>query len=114
MAKKTLDEVEIPTNPNLPPWLISPKEEKAIFERWKKKAYAQCDAAAAAYVECSNSTSNPIKAMKICADVHRDFVDCVAKFQNQKCLDIERELWIEEKMEKRRQMRLQQSDQSPK
>lgn len=110
----TFDLIELPTNPNLPPWLITPKEEKAIFERWKKKTFKTCDDVIAPYVKCSNTYKNPMEAMKACAEVHQKMLACISKYQKQKYLDVEREIWIEEKLEKRRLHKQQLLDQHAK
>ncbi|KAK6464262.1 cytochrome c oxidase biogenesis protein Cmc1 like-domain-containing protein [Scheffersomyces coipomensis] len=102
IKKKTYSEVELPTNPNLPPWVITPKEEKVIFERWRKKTFAKCDDFIKAYVDCSNSYRNPIEGMKKCAEVNKASKDCVAQYQKQKYLDIERDILIEERIEKKK------------
>ncbi|KAK6205352.1 uncharacterized protein RJT21DRAFT_111878 [Scheffersomyces amazonensis] len=112
--KKTYNDVELPTNPNLPPWVITPKEEKAIFERWRKKAFAKCDHLIKAYIECSNSSLNPIESMKRCDDINKRSLECVAQFQKQKYLDIERDILIEEKKEKRLKYLLKQKEERDK
>lgn len=101
MAKKTFEEVELPTNPNLPPWVITPKEEKLIFERWRKKTFERCDTLIRAYINCSNSYT-PLEAMKNCKDINKESQECVAKYQKIEYLDQERDILIEEKKEKRR------------
>ncbi|ODV69345.1 hypothetical protein HYPBUDRAFT_3330 [Hyphopichia burtonii NRRL Y-1933] len=100
--KKSFEEVELNTNPNLPPWLITPKEEKIIFERWRKKAFAKCDDLIKAYVECSNSYSNPVEGMKKCDSINKESLGCVAKYQKMEYLDIERDIYIKEKAEKQK------------
>lgn len=100
--KKTFNDVDLPTNPNLPAWLLSPKEEKAIFERWRKKAFARCDDLIRAYIECSNSYQNPIELMTKCEAANKALMDCVAKYQTQEYLDIERDILIQEKTEKKK------------
>lgn len=99
--KKTYEDVELPSDPNLPPWIITPKEEKVIFARWRKKAFAKCDDLIKAYVECSNSYKNPIEGMEKCKEANEKSLACVAKYQKQKYLDIERDLLVEEKKQKR-------------
>lgn len=98
--KKSFEEVELNVNPNLPPWLLAPKEEKIIFERWRKKAFARCDDLIKAYVECSNSYSNPVEGMRKCDDINKRSQQCVAKYQKIEYLDIERDLFIDEKAAK--------------
>lgn len=100
--KKSFEEVELPTNPNLPAWVISPKEEKLIFERWRKRAFARCDDLIKAYIECSNSYLSPLDAMKNCDAANKKSLDCVAKYQKIEYLDVERDLLIKEKLERRR------------
>ncbi|KAK6457710.1 cytochrome c oxidase biogenesis protein Cmc1 like-domain-containing protein [Scheffersomyces xylosifermentans] len=104
--KKTFNDVELPTNPNMPAWVITPKEEKAIFERWRKKAFAKCDDLIRAYVECSNSYQNPLEGMKKCEKINDQAQGCVAQFQKQKYLDIERDLLIDEKIAKKKAYKL--------
>ncbi|KAG7665501.1 uncharacterized protein J8A68_000903 [[Candida] subhashii] len=99
--KKEFEDVELPTDPNMPPWIISPKEEKVIFARWRRKAFAKCDDLIKAYVECSNSYKNPIEGMEKCKAINEKSLACVAKYQKQKYLDIERDLLVEEKKQKR-------------
>lgn len=100
--KKTFNDVELPTNPNLPSWIITPKEEKAVFERWRKKAFAKCDDLIRKYIECSNSYSNPIEAMKMCKEANEKSIGCVAQYQKIEYLDIEKDEYIKEKMEKKK------------
>ncbi|ODV77288.1 uncharacterized protein CANTADRAFT_56055 [Suhomyces tanzawaensis NRRL Y-17324] len=100
--KKTFEDVELPTNPNLPVWLITPKEEKLIFERWRKKAFARCDDLIQAYVKCSNSYKNPVEGMRMCDEANKASMGCVAKYQKQEYLDIEREILIDEKIVKKK------------
>lgn len=99
-----MNDVELPTDPSLPAWIISPKEERAIFERWRKKTFERCDALIKAYVECSNKYLNPLEAMKMCEQANKDSLGCVAKYQKQEYLDIERDLLIEEKLQKKREL----------
>lgn len=101
MAKKTFDEVDLPTNPNLPPWVLTPKEEKKIFERWRKKAFSRCDDMIKAYIDCSNKYP-AMEAMKKCEEINKAQLDCVAKYQKIEYLDIERDLLIKEKTEFRK------------
>lgn len=100
--KKTFNDIELPTNPNMPAWVITPKEEKAIFERWRKKAFARCDDLIKAYIECSNSYKNPLELMKKCEQANKASLDCVAQYQKQEYLDIERDILIKEKAEKKK------------
>lgn len=100
--KKSYEEVELNVNPNLPPWLITPKEEQIIFERWRKKTFARCDDLIKAYVECSNKYSNPLEAMKQCEDANKLSLGCVAKYQKMEYLDIERDIYIKEKADKQK------------
>lgn len=110
MAKETLYEgIELHTDPNLPPWLLSPKEEKLVFQRWRTKAFQQCDAIIKKYIECSNSYSNPIEAMVKCKGVNEEQMNCVKEFQKLKYLDIERDILVKEKIEKRKKEQTQTS-----
>jgi COX assembly protein 1 len=102
--KKSMNDVELPTDPSLPAWIISPKEERAIFERWRKKTFEKCDAYIKAYVECSNKYPNPLEAMKMCEQANKESLGCVAKYQKQKYLDIERDLLIEEKIQRKKEL----------
>ncbi|EGW33242.1 uncharacterized protein SPAPADRAFT_60581 [Spathaspora passalidarum NRRL Y-27907] len=101
MSKKSFEGIELPSDPNLPPWIITPKEEKLIFDRWRTKTFARCDELIKAYVECSNKYGNPVEGMKHCKEANDASMGCVAKYQKQKYLDIERDILIEEKKEKR-------------
>ncbi|KAI3405772.2 hypothetical protein KGF56_001379 [Candida oxycetoniae] len=75
--KKGFSDVELHTNPNLPSWIISPKEEKAIFERWRKKAFASCDELIKRYIECSNSYKSPLEAMSKCKEANAAIINRV-------------------------------------
>lgn len=97
MSKKPYDNHELPTNPNLPVWILTPKEEQVCFERWRKKAFARCDDLIKAYVACSNSFENPVDAMKQCDPVNKAQLECVHKYQTMKYLDEERDLMIADK-----------------
>lgn len=101
--KKTYADIELPTDPNIPVWVITPKEEKLIFERWRKKAFSECDALIKAYVDCTNSYANPVDATKLCKNANLRSMGCVTLFQTQKYLDIEREILITEKIKKRQE-----------
>ncbi|KAL6452509.1 CMC1 COX assembly mitochondrial protein [Candida maltosa Xu316] len=105
-SKKSYSDIELPTNPNLPSWIITPKEEKAVFERWRKKAFARCDDLIKKYVECSNSYKNPLEAMKQCKEANEASLACVAKYQTKEYLDLEKDEFIQEKMEKKKLYKL--------
>lgn len=111
MSKKPYDGVDLPTNPNMPAWIIAPKEEQVIFERWRKKAFARCDDLIKAYVECSNSFENPMDAMKNCEAANKRSLDCVASYQKMEYLDQERDILIAEKKQKQKlyRQRLQEA-----
>lgn len=98
--KKTFEDVELPSNPNFPPWMLTPKEEKVIFERWRKKAFVRCDDLIKAYIECSNSYG-AIEAMGKCKNVNKISRNCVSKYQKIEYLDVERDILIKEKLAKR-------------
>ncbi|CUM63779.1 uncharacterized protein PRCAT00001363001 [Priceomyces carsonii] len=102
MAKKTFDEVELKSNPNLPPWILTPKEEQLIFERWRKKAFARCDDLIKAYIECSNSYQHPIEAYRKCEEANKRSTGCVTNYQRVEYLDDERDILIKEKLEKKK------------
>ncbi|CAX43438.1 conserved hypothetical protein [Candida dubliniensis CD36] len=104
--KKSYSDVDLPTNPNLPSWIITPKEEKAVFERWRKKAFAKCDDLIKKYIECSNNYSNPMDGMKNCSKINEESLACVAKYQTKEYLDIEKDLFIKEKLEKKKLYKL--------
>lgn len=104
-TKKGYEGVELPTNPNMPAWVLTPKEEQVIFERWRKKAFAKCDDLIKAYVQCSNSYENPIDAMKNCEAANKRSLDCVASYQKMEYLDEERDILIREKKIKQRFLR---------
>ncbi|GBL48712.1 hypothetical protein CJJ07_001209 [Candidozyma auris] len=107
MSKKPYDGVDLPTNPNLPAWILTPKEEQVIFERWRKKAFAKCDDLIKAYVECSNSYENPMDAMKKCEAANKRSLDCVQSYQKMEYLDQERDILIAEKKLKQKLYRQQ-------
>lgn len=111
MSKKPYDGVDLPTNPNLPAWILTPKEEQVIFERWRKKAFARCDDLIKAYVECSNSFQNPMDAMDACREANKRSLDCVQNYQTMKYLDEERDILIAEKKQKQKiyRQRLQEA-----
>ncbi|CAH2351050.1 COX assembly mitochondrial protein [[Candida] railenensis] len=98
-SKKTLEDVHLPTNPNIPAWLITPKEEKLIYERWRKKAHVHCDDLIRQYIECSNRFKNPIDGMRECKGINSDRESCLKQFQKDNVLDNERNSYIEEKIE---------------
>ncbi|KAI5951450.1 hypothetical protein KGF54_004524 [Candida jiufengensis] len=100
--KKGYSDVELPTNPNLPSWIITPKEEKAIFERWRKKTFAKCDDLIKKYIECSNAFKNPIEAIEKCSAINQKSLKCVEQYQTQECLDQERDIYIKEKIMKKK------------
>ncbi|CAK9435459.1 uncharacterized protein LODBEIA_P01860 [Lodderomyces beijingensis] len=108
--KKGFSDVELPSNPNLPSWLITPKEEKAIFERWRKKAFANCDELIKRYIECSNSYKNPVEAVQKCKQTNSDSLKCVEQYQTREYLEAERDLYIKEKQQKKKlyKLKLQQ------
>lgn len=102
MSKQPYDNRELPTNPNLPVWVLTPKEEQVIFERWRKKTFARCDDLIKAYVACSNSYESPMEAMKKCEGINRAQLDCVTKYQTMEYLDEERDILIADKKLKQR------------
>lgn len=97
MSQKPYDNKELPTNPNLPAWILTPKEEQVIFERWRKKAFARCDELIKLYVACSNSYESPLDAMKNCDSISKESQACVRKYQTMEYLDKERDLLIADK-----------------
>ncbi|QFZ27212.1 putative tRNA-splicing endonuclease subunit [Clavispora lusitaniae] len=103
--RKEYDGVDLPTNPNMPVWVLTPKEEQVIFERWRAKTFARCDSLIKAYVECSNSYENPIDAMKKCEEANQRSLGCVAKYQTMEYLDQERDIMIAEKKVKQKAYR---------
>lgn len=96
-TKKGFEGVELPTNPNMPAWVLTPKEEQLVFERWRTKTFARCDDMIKAYIACSNSYENPLDAMKECEGANRRSLDCVASYQKMQYLDDERDILISEK-----------------
>lgn len=99
---KTYDGVDLPTNPNMPAWVLTPKEEKVVFERWRKKAFARCDDLIKAYIACSNSYNKPMDAVRECEAANRASTECVAKYQKLEYLDEERAILIADKKLKQR------------
>ena len=96
------DGAELPTHPSLPGWVLTPKEEQVIFERWRKKAFQRCDDLIRAYIDCSNSYKNPLEGIKKCKEANERSLGCVAKYQTMKYLDEEREIMIADKKLKRK------------
>lgn len=102
MAKETdYETVDLPSDPNLPPWILTPKEEKLIFQRWRKKAFKNCDELIKIYIKCTNSYGNVLDAMSNCKDFNKAQMECVKEYQKLKYLDIERDILVKEKMEKK-------------
>ena len=99
--KKSFEDIELPTNPKVPSWILTPKEEKLIFERWRKKAFQKCDDLMKAYIDCSNSYG-PFEAIKQCKQATKLLNECVGEYQKIEYLDIERDILIQEKQEKRK------------
>ncbi|RLV95660.1 hypothetical protein JA1_000727 [Spathaspora sp. JA1] len=99
--ERSYEGYELQSDPNIPPWIITPKEEKLIFDRWRKKAFAKCDDLIKAYVKCSNSYKSPVDSMKNCKHINEESLACVAKYQTQEYLDIERDILVEQKKERR-------------
>lgn len=100
-SEKVLDDIESATNPNLPYWFLTPKEEKVVFERWRKKAFDNCDKLIRNYIDCTNSYANPITSMRKCKEANRNSLGCVKQYQKKQFLDIEKDLYIKEKLEKK-------------
>ncbi|RKP30768.1 hypothetical protein METBISCDRAFT_15558 [Metschnikowia bicuspidata] len=96
------DGAELPTHPSLPVWVLTPKEEQVIFERWRKKAFQRCDDLIRAYIDCSNLYNNPLEGIKKCKEANERSLGCVAKYQTMKYLDEEREIMIADKKLKRK------------
>ncbi|WPK23460.1 hypothetical protein PUMCH_000701 [Australozyma saopauloensis] len=101
MSKKPYDGAELPTHPTLPLWVLTPKEEQVVFERWRKKAFQKCDALIRAYIECSNLYDNPVEGIKMCKEANDRSLGCVAEYQKLKYLDDERDILIADKKLKR-------------
>ncbi|OBA23131.1 hypothetical protein METBIDRAFT_35582 [Metschnikowia bicuspidata var. bicuspidata NRRL YB-4993] len=97
MSKQPYDNRDLPTNPNLPVWVLTPKEEQVCFERWRKKTFERCDDLIKAYVACSNSYESPIEAMAKCEGINKAQLGCVAKYQTMEYLDQERDILIADK-----------------
>lgn len=105
MGKAEFDGTELPTNMNMPVWILTPKEEAVIFERWRKKAFARCDDLIKKYIACTNSVENPMEAMKRCEGINKEQLECVAKYQKMEYLDQERDILIAEKKVKQKAYR---------
>lgn len=101
-SKKSYDDVQLPTNPNIPAWIITPKEEKVIFERWRRNAHIHCDELIRSYIECSNSYRNPLDGMKHCKQVNKDREDCLKLWKKIQTLDEMKDKYIDEKIEMRK------------
>lgn len=101
-TKKGFEGVDLPTNPNMPVWVLTPKEEQLIFERWRKKTFLRCDDLIKAYIACSNSFENPVEGMKQCDLANKRSLDCVASYQKLEYLDEERDILIAEKRVKQK------------
>ncbi|EGV60795.1 hypothetical protein PSN45_001414 [Yamadazyma tenuis] len=102
MAKETdYEKLNLPSDPKLPAWILTPKEEKLIFQRWRKKAFKQCDELIKVYIRCSNSYQNPWDAMGHCKDFNDAQLACMKEYQQLKYLDIERDILIQEKNAKK-------------
>lgn len=95
--KKPYEGVDLPTNPNMPVWVLLPKEEQVCFERWRKKTFARCDDLIKAYIACSNSYDNPIDAMRHCELANQRSIACVQSYQTMEYLDEEKDIMIAEK-----------------
>lgn len=98
---RTLEDVELPTNPRVPAWIITPKEEKLLWERWRTNANQHCDAFVRAYIECSNSYRNPLDGIKYCKEANAQREACLRQFQKMKTLDEYKDAYIQEKIEMR-------------
>lgn len=103
-SKKTLEDVDLHTNPNLPAWMLTPKEEKLVYERWRKNTHAKCDHLIRLYIECSNHYSNVIEGFNKCKDINARTQGCIRQYQEMKYLDQERDKYIQEKLDEKKRI----------
>lgn len=86
----------------LPVWMLTPKEEKEVFEEYIQEIYKQCDEYVKAFSACEQAAGfgvffkckNESKAMKSCVQSH----------YNQEYVDDVRDKYIEKKIAFRKQL----------
>ena len=81
------EEVHIPVNPNLPPWILSPKEERLVTDRWQKVSQEKCDGLIKKYIECTNVSKNPLVGIKNCKGINAEVQACLQQYKTIKYYD---------------------------
>ncbi|ANZ76722.1 BA75_04037T0 [Komagataella pastoris] len=80
----------------LPPWVLTPKEEKEVFENWKTTTYKACDELVKKFADCAASSG--YSAWFKCRKQSKVMRDCIASRQATKYVDDERDKYIQEKI----------------
>ncbi|ODQ77896.1 hypothetical protein BABINDRAFT_95065 [Babjeviella inositovora NRRL Y-12698] len=85
-------------NKSLPIWVLTPKEEKVVRENWKKNSWKKCDELARIFNLCAKA--NTFNVTTACTVPKEMLYECVYKYNTPEYMDIERDLFIREKLRK--------------
>ncbi|ODV86546.1 hypothetical protein CANARDRAFT_183508, partial [[Candida] arabinofermentans NRRL YB-2248] len=81
----------------LPVWLLTPKEEKEVFENWRINAWKLCDEHVGAFSRCEQLAGYGVWFK--CRKQSKAMRDCITNRQQQKYVDEERDKFIQKKIE---------------
>ncbi len=81
-----------------PVWLLTPKEEKQVFNNWRDSAWKYCDEYVKKFADCEKL--NGLGVWFKCKKEAKEMKDCITSRRQKKYVDEERDKFIEEKMRK--------------
>ncbi|KAL2709438.1 COX assembly mitochondrial protein [Kluyveromyces marxianus] len=96
-------------NQRLPLWMLNPAEEKEARQNLKKFAYAQCVDYVEAMVECSKI--HGLKVFPACNEPRDAMRKCILSYQGDSYLDVQRDLMVQQKLERLEQQLAEQKKQ---
>ncbi|GME69587.1 unnamed protein product [[Candida] boidinii] len=80
----------------LPVWMLTPKEEKEVFENWRKNTWKYCDEYVGAFSKCEQAAGYTVWFK--CRKESKAMRECIRERQNSKFVDEERDKYIEDKI----------------
>ncbi|KAF6008113.1 hypothetical protein HII13_004297 [Brettanomyces bruxellensis] len=81
-----------------PVWLLSPKEEKQVFNNWRDSAWKYCNEYVKKFAECEQTAG--LGVWFKCKKEGKEMRNCIDGRRQKKYVDEERDKFIEEKMKK--------------
>ncbi|GMG24722.1 unnamed protein product [Ambrosiozyma monospora] len=82
----------------LPVWMLTPKEEKEVFENWRIQAWKHCDSVVKEFSKCEQMAGYGVWFK--CRKEGKAMRECIRERQQEKYVDEERDKLIKLKMER--------------